>query len=570
LPIRTWIDAVEHRIPRSLWPFAGVVLLYIIAAFVIPTNVDVGISDDWTYALSVQNLVNQGRFEILSVSAATMVFQLFWGGLFAFLFGMTFGVLRISTIVITLLGGLAVFGMCRELGVKRQLSALGMAAYLFNPVLFSISYSFMTDPHYLALLAISSYLYLRGLRVGDQDDRYIIAGAIVAALGCLQRPHAALIPFALVLYLVASRRMNRDRAGVDLFLKITLIPAATFILYYLVIARGLPSQQGLFLDEAKAAGWDEGSLLAKRIGILESVYIGFYLLPLALAALPLLWKLTDIARPRAWIAVTTFEVFMIAGVVAFWKDGRRMPYIPHFFGRSGPGSGDLRNARPALEGPHFWDWFTIVCVLASTIVAVAIIRAFAQPPNAERSGAIVLASIGAFQALGVVPQSLLFRNWIISLDRYLLPLTPFLVALFLWALRDLKFPSLSAWILTIAMAIFSIMGTRDVLVFQNTVWGLGKWLNAQGVPDTKIDAGYAWDAYNLWEYGENAGITTPQTPDGTWWTDAYAKPTDSTYVIAGGQIPGYVAIAIQPYSAWLHESDQYLYVYRRDSYPGPP
>jgi hypothetical protein len=569
-PVRAWIDAVEHRIPRSLWPFAGVILLYVVAAFVIPTNADVGISDDWTYALSVQNLVNQGRFEILSVSAATMVFQLFWGGLFAFLFGMTFGVLRISTLVITLLGGLAVFGMCRELGVKRQLSALGMAAYLFNPVLFSISYSFMTDPHYLALLAISSYFYVRGIRFGKQDDRYIIAGSIVAALGCLQRPHAALIPFALVLYLFASRRMNPDRAGVDLFLKIVAIPAATFVLYYAVIARGLPSQQGLFLDEARAAGWDEGSLLAKRIGILESVYAGFYLLPLALAAIPLLWKLTNLVRPRAWLVFGVFEAFMIGGVVAFWKDGRRMPYIPHFFGRSGPGSGDLRNARPPLFGPEVWNWFTVICVIAASIAVLAIVRAFAEPPSVERSGAIAFLVIGLFQAIGVVPQSLLFRNWIISLDRYLLPMTPFLVALFLWSVRDLRFPWLPAWTLTIAMAVFSIMGTRDILVFQNTVWGLGKWLNAQGVSDTRIDAGYAWDAYNLWEYGENAGITTPQTPDGTWWTDAYGKPTDSTYVIAGGQIPGYVAIAIQPYSAWLHESQQYLYVYRRDSYPGPP
>ncbi|MGH2548332.1 MAG: hypothetical protein ACRDHN_03030, partial [Thermomicrobiales bacterium] len=468
------------------------------------------------------------------------------------------------------LGGFAVFGMCRELGVKRQISALGMAAYLFNPVLFSISYTFMTDPHYLALLAISSCLYVRGIRLGAHDDRFIVAGSVVAALGCLQRPHAALIPLAIVLYLIASRRLNLDRVSVDPFLKIVAIPAITFLLYYLVIARGLPSQQGLFLDQARDAGIDQGSLLAKRIGILESVYAGFYLLPLALAALPLIWKLTEFTRPRAWILFCAFEVFMVAGVVAFWKDGRRMPYIPHFFGRSGPGSGDLRGARPPLEGPQFWNWFTVVCVIASTVAALAIIRGFTKPPSVERSGAIAFAVIGVFQAVGVVPQSLLFRNWIISLDRYLLPMTPFLVALFLWALRDLRVPALPAWILTIGMAVFSIMGTRDVLVFQNTVWGLGRWLNAQNVPNTMIDAGYAWDAYYLWEYGENAGITTPRTPDGSWWTDAYAQATDSTYVIAGSPIKGYTAIAIQPYSAWLHESQQFLYIYRRDAYPGPP
>ena len=563
---------IDARVPRSLWPFAGVILLYVVAIFIIPTNVDVGISDDWTYVLSVDNLVTHGRFDILSVSAATMVFQLFWGGLFAFIFGMSFGVLRVSTIVITLLGGLAVFGMCRELGVTRERSALGMAAYLFNPILFAISYSFMTDPHYLALLAISSYFYLRGLRPGEEDTRSILYGASVAALGVLQRPHAALIPFAVVMFLVCTRRLWFNRAGIELFLKIVAIPAFTFLFYYLVVARGLPSQQGLFLDDAKAAGWQQGSLLARRVATIEAVYTGFFLLPLALAALSIVFSLVKMRSIAGWIVFLVFAGGMLWGVQTFWGQGRRMPYVPHFFGRGGPGSGDVRYTRPPLLGPWAWDVLTIICVIASLIAILAIIRAFAGEANAERSGAALLATIGIIQAAGVIPQSLMFRNWIISLDRYMLPMFPFLIALFLWSIRGERFPSKVAWVLTIAMAVFSIAGTRDALVFQNTAWGLARWLNYQGVPNTMIDAGYPWDAYHLWEYGEAAGITTPQTPEqyATWWTGSYAKPTNSTYIISGAPIKGYQTIAVQPFSAWLHGPTQYLFILRRDGYPGPP
>ncbi len=568
---RDAIGALEQWLPRSYWPLAGVALLYLVAAFVIPTGAEVGISDDWTYVLSVQNLVNEGRFEILPVSAATMVFQLFWGGFFAFLFGMSFGALRVSTILITGLGGLAVFGICRELGVSRERSALGTAAYLFNPILFSISYTFMTDPHFLGLLAISSYCYLRGLQRPERADTFLFLGAVVAALACLQRPHGALIPFAVVLFLFGARRLRLDRESLGLFLKIVAIPAATFLLYYLVIAQGLPSQQGLFWDEARAAGFDEGSLLARRIVIMESVYAGFFLLPLALAAIPLLWRLTDLERPRAWLVVLGFHLILVGGAVAFWKEGRRMPYIPHFFGRGGPGSGDVRSARPPLADAQFWDGLTVICVVAASIAGIAIIRGFARrQPDRTLPAAALVATIGVIQAAGVVPQSLLFRNWIISLDRYLLPLTPFLIPLFLWSIRRERYPAMAAWILTIAMALFSIAGTRDMLVFQETAWGLGRWLNAQHVPNTKIDAGYPWDAYHLWEYGERMGITEAQTPDGSWWTAEYAKPTDSTYVIAGAPIPGYTTIAIQPYSSWLNDDPQYLLVLRRESVPGPP
>ncbi|MEA2512155.1 MAG: hypothetical protein QOJ59_1642, partial [Thermomicrobiales bacterium] len=109
-------------LPRSLWPLAGVVATYVLAAFLIPTLAPVAISDDWTYARSVEYLVNDGRFHILSVAAATQVFQLFWGALFAEVFGMTFGALRLSTVVLVFLSGLAFYGLCRELRVSRERS----------------------------------------------------------------------------------------------------------------------------------------------------------------------------------------------------------------------------------------------------------------------------------------------------------------------------------------------------------------------------------------------------------------------------------------------------------------
>jgi 4-amino-4-deoxy-L-arabinose transferase-like glycosyltransferase len=568
---RDHVEALERRLPRSYWPLAGVAILYVVAAFIIPTGAEVGISDDWTYVLSVEHLVNDGTFEILPVSAATMVFQLFWGGLFGFLFGMSFAVLRVSTIVITGLGGLAVFGISRELGVRREQAALGAAVYLFNPILFSISYSFMTDPHFLGLLAISSYFYLRGAEHADQADRYLLLGSIVAALACLQRPHGALIPFSVVLFLIGARRLRFDRESLRRFLQVVAIPAATFLLYYLVISQGLPSQQGLFWHEARAAGITEGTLLAKRIAIFEAVYGGFFLLPLALAAIPLLWRLIDLERPRAWVLVLGFHLILVGGAVAFWKDGRRMPYIPHFFGRGGPGSYDVQASKPPLGTDQFWNWFTVICIVAASIASIAIIRGFAQrAQDGTLPAAAMVATIGLVQAAGVIPQSLMFRNWIVSLDRYLLPITPFLIPLFLWSVRRERYPAISAWIVTIAIALFSIAGTRDMLVFQETVWGLGRWLNAQQVPNTMIDAGYPWDAYHLWEYSEMAGITEQQTPGGPWWTEEYGRATDSTYVVAGGPLPGYTTIAIQPYSSWLQGETQYLLVLRREGYAGPP
>lgn len=558
--------ALTWAIPRALWPLSSVLVGYILAAFLIPTLAPVSISDDWTYARSVEYLVNDGRFHILPIAAATQVFQLFWGASFAFIFGMSFGVLRVSTIALVLLSGLAMYGMCRELGVDPSRSALGVAVYLFNPVLFPITYSFMSDPHFLALLVISSYWYLRGLRPGADGDRALVAGSVVAALAVLQRPHGAMIPLGVVTYLLVSGRLRADRAGAIRFARIVAIPATTFLGYYLVVARGLPSQQGLFLDEIRGAGWDETWLLIRRLTVIELMYLGLFILPIVTGLLGVLGGVVTLKSRRAWLSFALWSGILLAGLGWFWGSGRRMPYIPHFLSQGGPGAGDLRHSRAPLAGSAVFDWITIACAVAAALFALALMRTLDDRGTPHRPAAGMALGIASWQAVGVVPQSFLFRNWVISLDRYLLPLLPFAIALLLWALNGRRLHTHVAWAAVAAVGLFSVIGTRDALVFQQNVWTLAGSMNAAGVDDTRLDAGYAWDAYHLWEFSERNHIPR-QTPHGTWWTDVYATATDSTYLIAGGSVPGYDILSRQPLSKWLDRTPQHLYVLRRAGAP---
>lgn len=554
-------------VPRSLWPLIGVVATYFLAMFIVPTLAPVAISDDWTYVRSVEYLVWEGEFHILSVAAATQVFQLFWGALFAELFGMSFGALRLSTITIVFVSGLAFYGICRELNVSRERSALGTAVYLFNPILFALSYSFMSDPHFLALLVIATYGYTRGLRPGVDGERAMWLGSVVASLACLQRPHGALIPLGVITYLLLARRLRFDRRSVFQVTRIVALPVLTFLAYYAFVSQGLPSQQGYFLEEARAAGFDETWLLVKRMTVIEIVYIGLFVFPIVAAALPKFSELINLNRTRQWLLVLVWEAMLVGGVVWFAGEERWMPYIPHFLGRSGPGSTDLRGSRAHIAGDDAFIAATLVCVAASFLFTLAIARALMHRPGRDRAVAGMLVALVAWQIVGAIPPSLLFRNWIISLDRYILPLMPFAILLVLWALNSIKLWSPVAWGLAALMAIFSIAGTRDALVFQENVWFLARSLNQQGVANTSLDAGYAWDAYHLWEYGVANGIPEKQF-SGTWWTDVYAPATDSTFAIASAPQPYYVTIYQHPYSSWLVQGQTYLYVLQVE--PPPP
>src|ERR671914_3146206 len=192
---------------QANWAVLAVFIAFALAAVVVPTLAPVATTDDWAYARSAQILLDEARLTIFPVAAATAVFPIVWGALFGFVFEPTLGIFRLSTVVITALGGLALYGLCRDLGVARARGALGVATFLFNPLVFVLAFTFMTDAHFMALLVIATWLYAKALELEKVDGRLLVAGSGVAALAFLTRPQGALIVPAGGGFLLLSQRL---------------------------------------------------------------------------------------------------------------------------------------------------------------------------------------------------------------------------------------------------------------------------------------------------------------------------------------------------------------------------
>jgi len=592
-------DATRAASLRGRLPLFGVGALYLLALLIIPVMTPVAIGDDWVYARSVEILSNQGRVHILDLSVVTLVWQVLWGGLFAAVLGPTFGAMRLSTVVLTGIAGLACYGCCRQVGASRGGAALGAALYLFNPLLFSISYSFMSDAHFVGLLTIGAFFYLRGLRPDRLSVTFTLLGAFVAGLAFLERQQGALIPLAVVTYLLLSGRLRPNRAGLDLFAQVVAVPATMTLFYYLWFRfiHGIPRAQGDFLQKVIDTGVGGALLLADRLAVIEAAYIGLFLLPLELAALLALPRLLRALRPVGWAAFALWTAFIVGSGIVFWQSGRRMPYIPHYLAPYGLGSYDLRGGRPWLIGQRGMDIATVVSVFGALLVGLllcvglsTIWRRRADSASgmtspevngemtAARAGAGLTLALAFWQVVGVLPQSFTFQNWTFrgynapSLDRYLLPLLPLAVILVFWAIREVRVALPAAWILALLMAVFSIVGTRDFLVFHTAVWDLARQLNSEGVPNTRIDAGAGWDGYYLYEYSVASDITTSVAVP--WWIGLFAPADTADYIIAGAPRDDfsdrYKPIGQVEYSTWLNPEPTYLYILRRDDVLGPP
>jgi len=554
------------------WPPALVLLIFASTAFVIPTLAPVATTDDWGYSRSVELLHETDRLTIFPVVAASAVFQVLWGFLFTSLFGMTLGIVRVSTLVMVGIGSIALFGLLRELGLSGRISALGMATYLFNPISFVLSFTFMTDPFLTSLLIIASYWYVRGLAPEIPRPRLVVIGAACAGCAFLVRQQGALIPIGVMSYLLVARRIHFDRRGFWLACQVALLPLVAAIGYVVWLRwfNDVPDVQGGFLNEIQGYGLPGAWQLTRNLTFIELVYLGFFALPLTVALVPALRSLLSSFRLMNWVAFVAGTEALLIGLFIYGRDGKRFPYIPQFMGSGGLGPADVRGSRARIFEQPLFDYATVICALSAIVMMVGIAHAIGQPRSVGRSGAGLIAAIGFWQVIGILPPSFHYFRRGFSLDRYLLPMLPIAICLLLWSTRNVSIVRPVGWIVVGIFAIFSVAATRDYLVFLETVWSTAERTHAAGVAYEQIDAGAGWDGYRLYTYGLENGITRARTQGGPWWMTFYGKASDSTYLVAGKPQKGYATIKRIPYSSWLHQGDGVVYLQTKYSPNGIP
>jgi len=130
-------DAVALALLAAIWILI-IVIIHPIGNF--PLN------DDWVYGKTVKLLVEHGQLKF-GDSFATYLGQVLWGWLFCLPAGFSFSALRLSSLVLALLGSWAMYGLLKEMGVGRAIAFVGSLTLLTNPVFMSLASTFMTDIH---------------------------------------------------------------------------------------------------------------------------------------------------------------------------------------------------------------------------------------------------------------------------------------------------------------------------------------------------------------------------------------------------------------------------------------
>jgi 4-amino-4-deoxy-L-arabinose transferase-like glycosyltransferase len=565
--LRRWVRRAVELI-RAHPVFSVIAAVYALSCLLVPFRANFSVSDDWVYIRQAHDLAFHGHLHVPDQAAANAVFDIVWGAAFARVFGSALWVLRLASIVLTLGGGIALYWLCRQLGADRTLSGLATGLFLFNPLVYVLSYTFMTDAHFVALLVIAAACYVRGLGDDPGAVRWMWVGSTIAGLAYLSRQQGLLIPAAVVGFLLVSRRVRADRAGLRELVRAAGVPAIVVVGHrvWLEVANGVPGAQEDFLDVVRDSGVRETALLVERLTYIEIMYIGLFTLPLVAGLVLGVRHVVRRMPPGGWLAFCAWLSIVVAGLALFAQDLRRMPYLQNWFTGSGLGAHDLVGGRPAFMTLGMANRLTQVTAVAAVGAGFVVIRAVADRATTRRAEAGLVGALLVAMVLGILAPSFQYRTVSSSpsLDRYLLPIIPLAIALVVWAAQGIRWSRVLVGLGVAAALVFSVVGTRDFLVFHRELWSVARGLNDQGVSNAELDAGAGWDRY--YRSGRTEGVERDPALHVPWWVvdTGPIYITDSTYVIATTPLDGYEVVRRVPYSSILQTRDTDLLVLRRE------
>jgi hypothetical protein len=144
-----------------------------------------GICDDGPYILVAKNLAATGHIHYNGWSAAMLCWQLYLGVALIKLFGFSFTIVRVSTLLVSMAAAFLLQRTLARCGISERNAVIGTLALVLSPLYLLLSATFMSDVHGLFAMIICLYACLRALQASTERAAIgWLCFAIVANVAC--------------------------------------------------------------------------------------------------------------------------------------------------------------------------------------------------------------------------------------------------------------------------------------------------------------------------------------------------------------------------------------------------
>ena len=500
--------------------------------------------DDWTYAWSVEWLLQHATLKILEWSSNPNVVQVLWGALFCFPTGFSFAALRVSTWVLAVGCLWGLYWLLRELNISRRPALLGTATLAVNPIFFMLSFTFMTDVPFLALTVWASFAMVRA--VSTKQTKWLLAATILACLAIGVRVVGVVMPVAMAAVLLwRTDKWGRRHGRI-------LLPLIPLIFLGGVVWWG--TQQGqhtVDISQLQNAPINRVHNLRYAFPLLPGILVddaAFFIGTVGLALVPLSSACLHAGlRRRLTVSVLGLGFFLLALLLT---NRLYLPLLSNNPLWSVSELGLTEALVPGSQPPTFpwWGKITLTCLAwgSAAIVLATLPRRLYSPSEAF----LGWLTFGHFLLMALL--------WLLH-DRYALVVLPAVIGLLLSGhVSPRPTPTL------VFLAVFgcvSFVGVHDHLQYNQALWQAVDALRQQGVPDSDIDGGYIVNGWLHYAHPQNA----PRDDRGNIVVPGLTIATNPLrYLIANLHVPNRRLVKTIPYHRWLGRSGA-IYILERDT-----
>jgi Dolichyl-phosphate-mannose-protein mannosyltransferase len=543
------------------------IVLCVFGATVIFVNPirETAMEDDWAYALTVKHLLDTGTYQLHDWAAANMPLQAYWGSFFARLFGYSFSSLRVSTLVLVLIGLIAFHYLAREHGLDHIQAGLLTLGFFGSPLVLRFSFNFMTDVPFLMFLVVALFLYTRAIRLHSYPLMFF--GSIAASAAILTRQFGV----ALIAGLLCLWALGKERRRETLFFSVGLmlpIIAATWQLSAGTVTPTWAAQNALRLQSLYFA--NSGAMLMNMLWRLMVIlqYLVLFCLPFAFLTFfalayeikaKRLHPLNNRSVKFDVLVVGVLTVYIMTSMAygrLFKNVSLLMPYLPWNFSFLGDLDWPERGVLTLFTtmGAVLFGWMFVLRYFGS--------RCLVRLPLNERLLDLV--------TLFLLLEQLIFYKFG---DEYLLVFLPFVLIvagrrLGSWINCHRTATGLACLVMLIACA----MWTRGLLEKAEASWSAGEFVRKTGVQPSQIYGSWVWNCYYgafndyLAEIGDRELSMNSFTSDFHRWRSERKKQAQFL-ILASPVAPvgeRWNALTEIPYRSFLLQARR-LYVVRREA-----
>lgn len=508
------------------------------------------LNDDWGYAKVVKHLIETGEYQPGTWPVMTIFTQVIWGALFAGVFGFSFTILRISTLVLAILGSYWIFRESLRLSGDRYWAWVVLFCLVLNPLYFNLSFTFMTDVPFTVGIIGAFLLYRRALQ-NDNNWYWMAACLLTAAATLIRQPALLLAP---AFGLTALLKRPGWKSAIWALGGTALVYGALLWYVYFMSPQGeTPGAPHSLMPMLRRLRfpliWE---LLTKRGGMIL-FYMAVMLFPILFLRSTQIWKVLKTRRRMLLLGLAGATTLLFA--IHSWNE---IPAgnIISFFGLGPTPMVGIDNRY--FENSNFpyiiWPllraggYFTILLLLFFFYDRISRIHPGRKMP------------VVVYWKLGLVFFILAYGLYLLldryHFDRYQLALLPAMVFLLTpqCTLIFSRWTQVSVMVFLILMGLFSVGATRDYLNWNRTRWSvLHNMIEESGISPHQIDGGLE---FNGWY------TTAPQGPFSfehkSWWF-----VDEDQYVLSFSKsLSCTVSSTAYPVTGWWPGKDT-LYVHER-------